>query len=233
LDTTLEAKDYSPAQAEQALVRALRGRKGQLTQADAVTASGLPTHLAEEALERMLKRYRSHLAVTEDGQLLYAFDPALERRDAVAFRERLLAFARLAARVGMWLFKALIAVTLVAYVVAFVVLILGALMAGGSRDDRRRDDRGLDVAWIWWLFWPSPGWGQSYDAWGRPYGAAPRPRRGRAGKKPFLQSVFDFVFGPAQPSPDRLVDEREVLAYLRAHDGRITATDLVALFGLP
>ena len=70
LETTLEAKDYSPDRAERALVKVLRGKRGQLTKADAVAASGLPTHLADEALERMLKRYRSRLAVTEDGELL-------------------------------------------------------------------------------------------------------------------------------------------------------------------
>src|SRR5262249_25796793 len=35
----------------------------------------------------------------------------------------------------------------------------------------------------------------------------------------------------ARPATDPLVDEREILAYIRERDGRITATDLVGLFG--
>ena len=43
--------------------------------------------------------------------------------------------------------------------------------------------------------------------------------------------MFDFVFGPPKPAVDHLADEREVLAFLRDHRGRITASDLAALTG--
>lgn len=244
--TTLEEKRLAPAAADRALTKALRGRRGRLTKADAVAASGLPTHVVDESLDRLLKRYRSHLAVTEEGELLYEFDPSLRRRDEPTFGERLAAVGRQLARAGMWLFKAWIAVTLVVYVIVFVVLLIGA-MFGGRRDDRRGGGwgdhhghgggHGHGMSWMWWLFWPRWGWGggwghHRHDPWGRP---VPPPagtaRRGGKERKPFLQAIYDFVFGPARPAPDSLADEREILELLRARDGRLVATDLVALHG--
>jgi hypothetical protein len=234
--TTLEPKRYTELAADEAMTRALRGKQGRLTRADAIAASGLPSHLVDESLERLLKRYRSRLEVTEDGDLLYSFDPALVRRDEPTLAERARAAARVLARAGMWVFKAWILVTLVVYVIAFVVLLL-AMMFGGNRS--RDDDRGFGgggggFGWIWWLFMPDWRYGHvHHDRWGRAIGAPPRPRGGLRGgpRKKLIYAVFDFVFGPARPETDPLADEREILAYVRAHDGRIVATDLVKLFG--
>jgi len=235
--TTIEEKRYSPTQADEALTKALRGKQGRLTKADAVTVSGLPSYIVDESLDRLLKTYKSRLEVTEDGELLYTFDGGLVRRDEPTLAERMRDVGRALARVGVWVFKAWITVTLVVYVLAFVVLILAMMFSG---NDRRRDDRGFGgggLGWLWWFLLPDwvsgRGYGYGYhtDAWGRPI-EAPRPKELPAGpKKKFIYSVFDFVFGPAEPKLDKLADEREILGYLRAHDGRITATDLVSMFG--
>jgi hypothetical protein len=229
-ETTLEVKRFSPDAADATLTQVLRGRKGRLTKADAVTASGLPTHLVDESLERLLGRYRSRLEVTDDGELLYSFDPALVRRDEPTLRERVAAAARIAARAGMWLFKAWIMVTLVVYVIAFLILLLAVMFGGNRRDDDRGWGGGNSLGWIWWFIMPDWRYGHSHhDRWGRSM-QAPRSRAGGP-KKKFIHSVFDFVFGPAQPPRDKLADEREALAYIRGRQGRITATDLVELFG--
>jgi hypothetical protein len=231
LNTHIEEKHLSPDAADSILTRTLRTRKSaELTRADAVAASGLPSHIVDDSLERLIKRYKSHLSVTEDGELLYAFDPALQRRDRPTFKERLAALAHIAARVGMAVFKVWIAVTLVVYVIAFIVLMIAMAMSGRSRDD----DRGGGLGFGWIIWWLMPGWGpghgyQQRDPWGRPMVSRAHPRG--APKKKFIQSVYDFVFGPAQPVRDRLADEKEILSYLRDNDGRITATDLVAMFG--
>jgi hypothetical protein len=235
--TTLEVKRYSPAQADEAMTRALRGRQGRLTRADAITVSGLPSHLVDESLERLLRRYRSRLEVTDEGELLYSFDPSLARRDEPTLAERARAVGRTLARAGMWVFKAWIMATLVIYLVAFVVLLLAVMFGGRSRDDDRGwgGNGGGGFGWIWWLFMPDWRYGHYHqDAWGRPLQAPRASRRGQLGggpKKKFIYSVFDFVFGPARPPVDPLEEEREILAYIRSRDGRITATDLVQLFG--
>jgi hypothetical protein len=227
----LEEKRLPDHEADQALSQALRGRQGQLTRADAIAASGLPAHVVESSLERLLKRYKSHLAVTEEGELLYAFDPAMRRRDEPSFEERLRAGLRVLSRVGMWLFKAWIAVTLIAYLVLFVLLLLAYLFGSSNQDDR--DDRphtsGLGMSWLWWYLLPDWGFGyRAHDPFGRPQPLRRAPGRP---KKKLIASVFDFVFGPKPPAEDALKDEREVVAYLRAHQGRLVATDLVRLFG--
>jgi len=227
--TTFEEKRLSAASADQALVTALRGKRGQLTRADAVAASGLPTHVVDESLERLLKEYRSHLAVTEEGELLYSFEPGLVRRGDPTFGDQVRAAGRWLARAGMWTFKAWITVTLIAYVVAFLVLLIGAMVSG---NDRRRS-RGGGFGWVIWFFMPD-WYGHRYrrDPWGRPVPGPDQHRRiGGKPRKKLLQTVYDFVFGPARPLVDPLADEREALAYIRENDGRITATDLVALHG--
>src|SRR5437763_153347 len=104
--------------AERKLFEALRGRaRGRtelvkLTRADAVALTGMPSDQAEPALKSLVKSYRSHLAVTEEGELVYEFDPHLERRDRVPLGERLRAAGRVAWRGFQLFFKIWIVVTL-------------------------------------------------------------------------------------------------------------------------
>lgn len=48
-----------------------------------------------------------------------------------------------------------------------------------------------------------------------------------------LRSVHAFVFGTPAPADDPAARERNVLAYIRDHAGRITAADTASLTGLP
>src|SRR5258708_32573959 len=83
-----------------ALKEGARGRTElvTLTRGDAVALTGLPSEQAEPALKSLVRAYRSHLAVTEDGEMVYAFDPSLERRDRVGLGERLAQAGQLAWR---------------------------------------------------------------------------------------------------------------------------------------
>ena len=218
-DTTFENKTYSEREARRILLEALKGQGGQLTKADAVAKSGLPVPVAEEALGGLLKEFRSHLAATEDGELIYQFDPSFTRRDAVSLRERLAKAGDALWRGFTFLFKISIVTTLVVYFAAFVVMLIAVLFARRSSDDR---DSGGDMDFTWPLFWMW-GWSPSYDG-----GTYRRPRR-RLPDKPLYKKVFEFVFGPPKPPVDPLADEKEVLAHIRQKSGRIAAVDLVML----
>jgi hypothetical protein len=219
-------------QAEGRLLSALRQRaRGQtalvrVTTADAVAMSGLPTAEAEPALKGLVKHYRSHLQVTEDGDLIYAFDPSLERRDRVTLRERLAELAQVGYRGFQLVFKVWIMVTLVVYVLAFIAMMISLVLARQGSDDR--DDRrggGGGLPWIW--FWLMPDLAPQTDYYGRPV------RRLQSGpKKRFYQVVFDYVFGPKGAPADPRESDRRLISYLRDHQGRIAAADLVALTGL-
>ena len=50
---------------------------------------------------------------------------------------------------------------------------------------------------------------------------------------PFLRAVRDYIFGVPRPLPDPLATETNALGFIRAHDGRMAASDMVMLTGLP
>ena len=216
----IEKKSYTEAESKQLVLRALRGKGGQLTRADVVALSGLPVSDAEQALTSLLKEYRSHLSATESGELLYEFDPAFLRRDAERLSEKLAKAGRALWKGFTFLFKASILVTLVAYFAVFLVMMLALVFA--RRSDDRDNDGGFDIGWPLFWMW---GWGPSTSD---SYGRTRRPRRSG---KPLYKKVFDFVFGPPPPEVDPLLDEREILATIRQHRGRIAAVDLVASMG--
>jgi hypothetical protein len=213
---------------EAALRQRARGQTAlvKLTRADATALTGVPLAQAEPALKSLVKRYRSHLAVTDEGELVYEFDPALERRDRVTLRERLARAGAVAWRGFTFAFKIWIVVVMIAYVVAFVAMMIALATARSSsdRDDRRGGGLG-GIPWIW--YWMMPDLAPRTDPWGRPL----RRREGPPPKR-FYQSVFDFVFGPKAPAVDDKAGEKRLIAFLRDHKGRITATELVALTGL-
>lgn len=225
--TLVRRRTDTDERAERLLADALKGRGGALTRADAVALTGLSTTETDSALKSLLRRYKSHLSVTEQGELVYRFDPAMARRDEKTLGEHLADAARLLWRGFTFLFKIWIVATLIIYVIAFIAMMILLIFARSASD---RDDRdsgpGLGVN-PWLLYWLMPDWAPAgyYD---RGYG---RPRRLPGPRKRFYQSVFDYVFGPKRAPDDPLAGDREVVAYLREKGGRITATDLVALTG--
>ncbi|TNF37739.1 MAG: hypothetical protein EP329_02220 [Deltaproteobacteria bacterium] len=52
-------------------------------------------------------------------------------------------------------------------------------------------------------------------------------------KPPFSRAVHAFIFGPPRPPEESRRRERNLLAFVQAHDGRATASDAVSLTGLP
>src|SRR5512141_984648 len=216
---TIEQTAYSEREARRILLEALRGQGGQLTKADAVAKSGLPVPVTEQALGDLLKEFRSHVAATEEGELIYQFDPSFTRRDAVPFSEKLAKLGNALWKGFTFLFKISIVTTLAVYFVVFVAMLLALLFAKRSSDDR---DSGDHIDFGWPLFWIW-GWGPMDD--GRYH------RRRRLPEKPLYKKVFEFVFGPPKPAVDPLAEEKEILAYIRQKNGRISALDLVELMG--
>jgi hypothetical protein len=198
----------------------------RMTRADAVTWTGLPTAQVEPALKSLLRTYRSHLSVTEDGDLVYAFDPTFERRDRVTLREKMKDVSLVAYKGFKFLFKIWIVVTLVVYVLAFLAMLMALVVVRQGSDERdERRGSGFGSPWLW--YWLLPDWGVSHDQ----YAYAPRRQLGRP-KKKFYQAVFDYVFGPSEAPVDPRESDKRFLSYLRDRAGRVTASDVVALFGL-
>jgi hypothetical protein len=216
-----ERKTHSAERAKVLMMTALRGREAKLTRADAVVASGLSEEEAGTALTALLKEYRSHLSATESGELLYEFDPAFERRDALSWRERASAVGSQLWKGFTLLFKMAIVTTLVSYFVAFVAMMVAMIFARSGSSDRD-DDGGFGFDGLLW-FW---GWDMGSQGYGRQRARFARPRR-----EPLYKRVFAFVFGPPAPAEDPLAAEKQIVGYIRAQRGRIAAVDLVRLMG--
>ena len=167
---TIERKEYTDRRATAVMLEALRGRGAKLTRADAVAASGLPEDEAGRALTTLLKEYRSHLAATASGELVYEFDPTFERRDAVSLRERAAAVGNKLWKAFSFLFKIAIVATLVGYFALFVAMMVAMLFARSSSD--RDDDRGgfgfEGLLWFWGWDMGSNGYGHQRARLARP-----------------------------------------------------------------
>jgi hypothetical protein len=222
-EPTIERKAYSDNRAKVVMLDALRGRGAKLTRADAIAASGLPEDEAGRALTVLLKEYRSHLSATATGELLYDFDPAFARRDAVSFRERAAAIGDKLWRGFSFVFKIAIVATLVGYFALFVAMMVAMIVARSSSDRDRDDGGGFGFGPLLW-FW---GWGPAPGA----YGQRSLRQARTAPREPFYKRVLAFVFGPPAPKVDPLEDEKRIVAYIRSQRGRIAPVDLVRLMG--
>jgi hypothetical protein len=212
LEVTVDQKHRS-------VLQALRGLDGRATVGDIVAATGVPRENAELSLRELLGAYRGHVAVGEKGDLVFAFDPRLIRRDRESRWSR---FKRGAKRFLSAAFKVWIVLMLTVYFVLFVAILLGAIFGGDRRSSRRGR---FPTFWIWYLFWTSD-W-----RYGRPYyGHAWEKRRGQ--KVPFYKKVFAFVFGPDTPATTQEQRDRGILDLIRARRGVLTSTELIEFTGL-
>lgn len=219
------------------VVQALRRLDGRATVADISAATGLERAEAESTLRRLLEDRRGHLEVGERGDLVYRFDKGLLSRDAESMWVRLKRGAWSVFKAG---FKVWIVGMLVVYTVVFVALLIAALFAnrdgdggewGGGGDRRGGGGVRLPMGdfWLWYWLW-GPRWrGRPY--YGEGYGNR-QGVRDRKNGPPFYKKVFAFVFGPDEPTRSRADRDRELLRFIRARRGVVSATDLVQLTGV-
>ena len=223
----LEPVTADPHRPDSAVIAALRGLKGRATLGDVVSATGLPDHEAEVALRSLLETHRGHLEVSDSGDLLYRFDPSLIERDAEPFRARFRRVAWSAFKVG---FKIWTAVMLVAYFVAFVVILIALMTA--NRDGRGSGGRrGFSLGDLFILHWLLGGRG--WDRGSLYYGDRHARRLPKDARPPFYKKVFAFIFGPEEPRPTQLQKDRTVVQLIQARKGVLTSSELIEHTGLP
>lgn len=208
-------------------VKALRGLGGRATVGDLVAATGVTRDRAELTLKSLLGNLRGHVAVGEQGDLVFEFDRGMVRRDHESWWSR---FKRGAKRFIAGAFKIWIVLMLVVYFVVFVALVIAALVASQSRDGNGGGRRGprmrIPTFWIWYLFWTN-NW-----RYGRPY-YGHRWERGRQERVPFYKKVFAFVFGPDRPVVTQEALDREKVELIRSRRGVLSAAELVEFSALP
>jgi hypothetical protein len=233
------------------LVKKLSNYKGQLTTSDAVAATGLALHEAKDALRLMMEQYVCRLQVTASGEMVYSFGAPLRRRGEKTFKEIMYDVAEKFWRGFMIFFKIWIAVTLVVYFIIMVILIVALIVAalagskGGSSSSRKSSSGSGFIGPIFRAmgeaFWLATATGnveyrndkQGYRT--KTYIPPPRPKltkpEQQTTKKKFIQSVYDYVFGPARPPFDPLANEKEVAAFLRDSKGVLAPAEVIGLAG--
>jgi hypothetical protein len=230
------------------LERTVADPRAPMTVADAAAKSGLALRDAEQGLHWLTERYRGHLRVTADGDLVFVFPTGFTRpwatRDALS--RALGALGRALAGAGRFVVRAWLAVVLVGYALAFVAILIGLMFARSDNDSgssRRGIGGGELLAGLFrvladalfWTFHPfSPlavgtfgaGWG------GGNVGRPVRPAEERDAS-PFYEKVNRFVFGPTAPREDPRELSRRLVAAIRAGKGRIGVADVMRVTGLP
>ncbi len=228
----LEARPVEEGQRRRVL-QALRKSRGRVTVGDVVTATGLAREEAEGTLRSLLGTHEGHLEVSEDGDLIYLFDPSLVRRDERGAWERFQDAAWRAFKAG---FKVWIMVMLVAYFVIYVTLAIAAFVAlmSQNRNSSSSSRRGpnIPIFWLFYIFW-TPDWRYGSGYYGHSY--QQQSRRSSFGqsapKAPFYKQVFAFVFGPDVLPVDPLERDRKAAELIRAKRGVITVADWVRFSG--
>jgi hypothetical protein len=211
---------------------------------EAAAMTGLSIDETRDAMESLLNKYVCRLQVSENGDLIYDFGEALQRRGAKTAAERRREFLAWLWRLFTVIYKAWIAVTLVVYFMVFLVIVIVALVAASARqssDERHRQSAGMPIQLgnLVDLFFSIFRWhtvtgtiGYRRDAQGYRYRHyEPHPGVMHAKKKNFMSAVYDFVFGPPRVQLDPLGNEKEVAAYLQQHNGIVVTAELSALAG--
>lgn len=215
---------------------------------DVVAATGLDVARVQAALYALMRSHRCRLAVREDGSLAYDFGPTLVPVDRTPWKERLAAGGRWLWKAFSWVYKASLAVMLVAYAVAFVVLIIAAAIAAAAATEDDGPATGafeLVGAIFRGIFEFATHTAIVYDHVDR-HGyrhhhyepkapVLPRKKRDQGAPPPksFIASVYDFVLGPARVEPHPRAQHREVAAFVRKRGGVLTIRDVQALSGMP
>jgi len=223
----------------------------QFTLEDAASVTGMPVIETEAAIQDMMEKYDCKLKVTENGDLIYDFGTALERRNEKAFSEYFWEFMQVLWKGFQVAYKLLTSLFLIIYFVVFFVLLIGAALAamsGNDGDNDRGGGIGNLIGVLFRVFLSIFEWNTimgynsryyRYDPYGynyQHYKERPRIIKGNKPKDPrdeknFVSSIYDFIFGPPRVELDPLANNQEVATFLREQKGVVTTSEIQALAG--
>ncbi|MES2766091.1 MAG: hypothetical protein V4642_09495 [Bacteroidota bacterium] len=213
----------------------LEEARGRISPPEAAAATGLSIDEVKGALERLIELYEARVTVNpENASLLFVFPYPLRKRGSKTFKEQLEAVAVWFWRIFKIFYKALIAVVLVGYTLAFVAIIIAISMSGSSDRDRKSDFGGIFEGIFRAIAeaFRFAAWNQMFYAVDPYSGMRYRTTRKPKEEKNFITAVFDFVFGPDRPPKDPLEDAREAAAFIRRNNAKITSGHVVLLSGV-
>ena len=234
-DKINETRKFNESKYRSIIIKELKKKKGKSTLSDVVVATGLPREWVDYTLKKMMIAFKGHFSVTENGELIYDFDPKFHRR--ITSLEKLKntgkTIAKAAWKVFVFLFKIWIMITLIAYFVIFVTLLLAlffAQFAVGGKNNKRRGGMIFPIHSIFRLFLIWDFWSRDKIYYDNRYPKSFQRTKKRKDKR-LHEKIFAFVFGENKRKIDPLESEKETLNFIRQNKGRLVASDLVALHG--
>ncbi len=182
---------------------------------DAAAGTGIAVQDLVHAFDELIEKYHCRVQATAQGDVIYHFGNTLRRRHAESATEILLEILDILWKGFQILYKVCIALMMMIYFGVYVTILLIALIILSlvSKDGRREFFSSL---------------GEVVEVWGYLFDLATETEEG---KKGFLASVYDFVFGPPCEQPDKLNNEKELAAFLRKKKGITVGAELQALAG--
>ncbi len=219
-----------------ALEKLIKSSNGRIAPQDAAAATGYSTQDVEDALARLMELYKCKVEVDEaNARPIFNFDVPFKKRGEKTFQEKLAVAINFFWEVFKKIYKVAIGVILILYTLIFVVIIMIAASQGGDKD-RKNNNSSRMISNVFSAIFH----GMRFAAINKQYSTA-RDQDNMAyryyekpehkGKK-FIQSVYDFVFGPERPEFDPLNDTKEVATYIRDHSDKITSADIINLSGV-
>lgn len=219
-----------------ALEKLIKSSNGRIAPQDAAAATGYSTQYVEDSLARLMELYKCKVEVDEENaRPIFNFDLPFKKRGEKTFQEKLAVALNFFWEIFKKVYKVAIGIILILYTLIFVVVIMVAASQGGDKNRRNNNSSGMISGLFSAIFR-----GMQFAAINKHYSTA-RDRDNmhyryyekpeHKGKK-FIQSVYDFVFGPERPEYDPLNDTKEVATYIRDHSDKITSADIINLSGV-
>jgi hypothetical protein len=219
-----------------ALEKLIKSSNGRIAPQDAAAATGYSTQEVEDALARLMELYKCRVEVDEvNARPIFNFDIPFKKRGEKTFQEKLAVALNFFWEIFKKIYKVSIGVILILYTLIFVVVIMIAASQGGDKDRRNNNSSGMISSLFSAIFHGmqfaaiNKSYNRAYDQDNMAYRYYEKPEH--SGKK-FIQSVFDFVFGPDRPEYDPLNDTKEVATYIRENSNKITSADIINLSGV-
>ncbi len=218
----LKERDFSYKEYKEKIIPIIKEKNGIVMPADIALKTNYPLIHIKYSLNKLAAEYYADITPTDDGDLLYKFDPNVTNLSK--------SLKRFMKPIGKWLlgasktlFKIIIMLMLIGYMVFYVLAIIGLIAAATASDSDSDFDAGdlilgvfrviFEMLYYMFIF--------SYD----PYAAYNTGEK----KRPFYIRVFSFVFGDDQKDPV-INHEGNLLRYLKMHK-QITFSEALNITG--
>jgi hypothetical protein len=232
------------AEMEGGLEKFLETVREPVSEADVAAGTGIELPSVRRLLYQVMHRYECCLQVREDGTLVFDFVHPLQRIGRPTLWERVHGAGRAVWRGLSWVYRVSLAVTLVAYAIAFVVLMIAAALAASAaaKDEGPAVGAFRLVGAIFrgifeftthsaLIYADVDGYGYRHRHF-EPTESVFRKPGGKERKKAFVASVYDFVLGPDRVQIDSGAQSRELASFVRRSGGALTVADVQALSGM-